>query len=175
TFRGGSLPASGIPWLRAREVAVHTVDLDAGVGFGDLPPDLVAALVREIVDKRLTDGEGPALAAWLTGRSTGPTALAPWRRRTPRPARVRCRRPGRCRTSPALRSGRHGTTAAGRVRRSAPGRRGRCSRAAPPSATARGSGGSRGRRPAPPGVGCRPRRTPAGAPAGWRSTRPPAR
>src|SRR5690606_41892945 len=110
TFRGGSLPASGIPWLRAREVAVHTVDLDAGVGFGDLPPDLVAALVREIVDKRLTDGEGPALAAWLTGRSTGPTALAPWLWRTPRPPRVRCRRAGPCRSSAATRSGPDRTT-----------------------------------------------------------------
>jgi uncharacterized protein (TIGR03083 family) len=78
TFRGGSIPASEIPWLRAREVAVHMVDLDAGVGFADLPADLVAALVREVVDKRLGDGEGPQLAAWLTGRTAQPTALAPW-------------------------------------------------------------------------------------------------
>lgn len=77
-FRGGPIPASDIPWMRAREVAVHAVDLDAGVGFADLPPDLTATLVREIVDRRLRGGEGPGLAAWLTGRVTEPPALTPW-------------------------------------------------------------------------------------------------
>ena len=37
TAQGRTVPATEIPWMRAREVAVHTVDLDAGVGFADLP------------------------------------------------------------------------------------------------------------------------------------------
>jgi maleylpyruvate isomerase len=38
--------------MRAREVLVHAVDLNAGTGFGDLPRDFLAALVTDIVAKR---------------------------------------------------------------------------------------------------------------------------
>lgn len=77
-IRGRLFPASELPWLRAREVAVHTVDLGAGVGFPDLPEDLVARLVRDVVDKRLGEGEGPLLAGWLTGRDSQPQVLGRW-------------------------------------------------------------------------------------------------
>jgi uncharacterized protein (TIGR03083 family) len=78
TAQGRTVPAADIPWMRARELAVHAVDLDAGVAFGDLPDDLVVRLLTDVVTTRATSGEGPALAAWLTGRSAEPPTLGPW-------------------------------------------------------------------------------------------------
>ena len=31
------MPATDVPWMRAKEVWVHGVDLDAGLAFADLP------------------------------------------------------------------------------------------------------------------------------------------
>ncbi|PVG81994.1 hypothetical protein DDE18_14980 [Nocardioides gansuensis] len=78
TAQGRTIPASQIPWLRAREVMVHAVDLGAGLTFADLPADFTAELLADVVRKRAAAGEGPALAAWLTGRSVTPPALGPW-------------------------------------------------------------------------------------------------
>ena len=64
--------------MRAREVAVHAVDLHTGVTFADLPSGLTLALSTEIVGKRSLAGEGPALAEWLTGRTSTAPALGPW-------------------------------------------------------------------------------------------------
>lgn len=77
--------ASEVPWLRAREVYVHAVDLGAGIGFADLPEDFLAALITDIRTKRedVPDVVGPLAetAAWLTGRphslSHAPD-LGPW-------------------------------------------------------------------------------------------------
>lgn len=52
TAQGRSVPASEIPWLRAREVFVHAVDLDAGATFADLPADFLVCLGADIVGKR---------------------------------------------------------------------------------------------------------------------------
>lgn len=52
TAQGRDVPATEIPWLRAREVMVHATDLDTGVGFADLPEDFLAALLDDIVAKR---------------------------------------------------------------------------------------------------------------------------
>ena len=46
---GQVMPARRIPWLRAREVFIHGVDLDAGLAFIDLPPDFLARLLADIV------------------------------------------------------------------------------------------------------------------------------
>lgn len=78
TAQGRIIPASEIPWLRTREVAVHAVDLDAGVSFADLPGDLNTALVTDVAARRCSAGEAAALAAWLTGRASEPPALGPW-------------------------------------------------------------------------------------------------
>jgi len=79
TAQGRTIPARQIPWLRAREVMVHAVDLGAGLTFVDLPADFTAELLADVVRKRAAAGEGPALAAWLTGRPvTTPPALGPW-------------------------------------------------------------------------------------------------
>jgi maleylpyruvate isomerase len=52
TAQGRTVPATEIPWMRAREVCVHAVDLDNGVTFADLPADFLAALCDDIVAKR---------------------------------------------------------------------------------------------------------------------------
>lgn len=96
--QGREIPASEVPWLRAREVWIHLVDLRVGVGMDVLPPDLAWALVRDVAGwmsarvgpesgaELTADGHGTvvlgtpspsgatvsgpphALAAWLTGR-----------------------------------------------------------------------------------------------------------
>ena len=108
TAQGRTVAATEIPWMRSREVMIHAVDLDAGVGFTDLPRDFLYRLVAEVVAKR--SGGGPSLvltdvetgqvwrvagtgepvevagvlvefAAWLTGRPGAPAGahdLPPW-------------------------------------------------------------------------------------------------
>ena len=102
TARGRPIPASEIPWMRNREVWVHAVDLDAGVGFDGFPPDVLAALLDDAaalmsgrpeavpVAARTPDGartwafgpdpttmvtgELPDLCAWALGRAGAPKA-----------------------------------------------------------------------------------------------------
>ncbi|WP_217240190.1 maleylpyruvate isomerase family mycothiol-dependent enzyme [Streptomyces sp. AC555_RSS877] len=95
--QGREIPASEVPWLRAREVWIHLVDLRVGVGVDALPPDFAWALVRDVAGwmsarvepgigaELVVEGHGTvvlgtpvpgltvtgppyALAAWLTGR-----------------------------------------------------------------------------------------------------------
>jgi maleylpyruvate isomerase len=94
TSRGRTVTAAEVPWMRCCEVWVHAVDLDAGVGFADVPEDLQAAVIDEVF--RVWDRRGespdvvvfagdrewgtgslgvagalPAVTAWVTGRGTG--------------------------------------------------------------------------------------------------------
>ncbi|HET9859272.1 MAG TPA: maleylpyruvate isomerase family mycothiol-dependent enzyme [Nocardioidaceae bacterium] len=93
TAQGREVPASEIPWLRAREVMVHAVDLDTGITFADLPDDFLGALHDDIVTKRGADAVLPlegALAdrvGYLAGRTNAgvtttdggpPPELSPW-------------------------------------------------------------------------------------------------
>jgi maleylpyruvate isomerase len=78
TGQGRTVAAVEIPWMRARELAVHAVDLGAGATFADLPEDLVTTLLVDVVTMRAASGEGAPLAAWLTGRSTQAPPLGPW-------------------------------------------------------------------------------------------------
>lgn len=85
TVQGRVLPASEIPWLRARELMVHAVDLDRGVAFADLPADFLTALADDIRAKRgvVPTVEGPLadVTAWLAGRPhrlAGAPELGPW-------------------------------------------------------------------------------------------------
>jgi maleylpyruvate isomerase len=89
--QGAAVPASTVPWMRAKEVWVHGVDLRSTLAFADLPTDFCTALVDDVlgvfagrgqmpdvtvvatdVDRTWGDGgtriEGPvaAVAAWLT-------------------------------------------------------------------------------------------------------------
>jgi uncharacterized protein (TIGR03083 family) len=78
TAQGRTVPATEIVWMRTREVAVHAVDLAAGVEFEDLPADLVRALIDDTLTSRLAGEHGPALARWLTGRADRAPDLGPW-------------------------------------------------------------------------------------------------
>ncbi|MFJ9173828.1 maleylpyruvate isomerase N-terminal domain-containing protein [Streptomyces sp. NPDC102360] len=86
TAQGRAVPATELPWMRARETCVHAVDLGAGgVTFADLPHGFLAALTEEIRAKRALDGlpEGPLpeVAAWLAGRPhvlADASELDPW-------------------------------------------------------------------------------------------------
>ena len=79
---GPTVPATEIVWMRTREVVVHAVDLAAGdgfgFGFGDVPADLAAALLGEILARRIERGETAMLGPWLTGRATDAPSLAAW-------------------------------------------------------------------------------------------------
>lgn len=106
TAQGVNRSAAEIPWMRDREVYIHTVDLASGVGFADLPPAFLFALLDDVTARRASVGAGPALdvtatdadsrwqvagtgtpasvrapladlAAWLTGRPSPALPAAP--------------------------------------------------------------------------------------------------
>lgn len=85
TAQGRTVPATEIPWLRAREVCVHAVDLGTGTTFADLPDAFLSALVTDIRGKRgldeIPDGPLPEVTAYLAGRPhslAGVPDLGPW-------------------------------------------------------------------------------------------------
>jgi maleylpyruvate isomerase len=97
--QGREIPATDIPWARAREMWIHAVDLDVGASVADMPPPMLAEVVDDVVRGvgpregcpplrlRAVDGDrtwvlgdgsggevcGPLaeLAAWVLGRSRG--------------------------------------------------------------------------------------------------------
>ncbi|MFJ3802567.1 maleylpyruvate isomerase family mycothiol-dependent enzyme [Streptomyces sp. NPDC090088] len=100
TAQGRTVPASTIPWLRAREVWIHACDLPTGGEFADFPEDFLGALIDDARTRRRTaqgidvtvrltgrpaapdrpgapydpvEGSADALARWLTGRGTSPS------------------------------------------------------------------------------------------------------
>ncbi|MEJ3749615.1 maleylpyruvate isomerase family mycothiol-dependent enzyme [Actinomycetes bacterium KLBMP 9797] len=93
TAQGRTVPASETPWMRAREVMVHAVDVGGEVRFADLPERFLAELRDDILARRGPDnvptvqGSPAELTAYLAGRPyTGVTTvdgrpaepLAPW-------------------------------------------------------------------------------------------------
>lgn len=94
TAQGRIVPATETPWMRAREVCVHAVDLavapgQGGVTFADLPDDFNRALCDDIRAKRamaelptaVADAPLAEVTAWLSGRPhtlAGAPALGPW-------------------------------------------------------------------------------------------------
>ncbi|SDG90686.1 maleylpyruvate isomerase [Lentzea fradiae] len=99
--KGQPIPAAKVPLLRLREIWIHLIDLDAGIGFDDLPADFVREFLDDAVEQfagrvdpfaievTLPDGtqrgwtvNGPdsrgsvsgsasAVLGWLTGRTDG--------------------------------------------------------------------------------------------------------
>jgi uncharacterized protein (TIGR03083 family) len=62
TAQGRTVPATEVPWLRAREVYVHAVDLATGLSFAELPAGFCTALCDDVVAKRASaQASGPAL------------------------------------------------------------------------------------------------------------------
>jgi maleylpyruvate isomerase len=87
--QGAPVPASAVPWMRAKEVWVHGVDLRAGLTFADLPADFTAALIDDVLDLFADRGQAPDLTivatdvdrTWANGatRIRGPVAaIAAW-------------------------------------------------------------------------------------------------
>lgn len=79
TAQGRTVAATEVPWMRAREVMVHAVDLGTGVQFDDLPEGFLLDLVDDIVPKRSSTPDHPALV--LREEGTGRT----WAVATPGP------------------------------------------------------------------------------------------
>ena len=88
-MQGREIPANEVPWMRAKEVWVHGVDLDAGPTFADLPTDCAAALVDDVLALFAARDEAPDVTlvatdldrSWGSGSKTveGPvTAIAAW-------------------------------------------------------------------------------------------------
>ncbi len=79
--QGRTVPATELPWMRAREVFVHAVDLGP-VCVSDLPADFLAALVTDVTGRREA-GPGPALTLiptdsdirWRVGGSEAPVEV----------------------------------------------------------------------------------------------------
>lgn len=78
TAQGRTMPATELPWLRARETWVHAVDLRTGLTFTDLPEDFLTALAADALRKHAASGQAAGLAAWLTGRADAAPEPAPW-------------------------------------------------------------------------------------------------
>ncbi|MGZ4568721.1 MAG: maleylpyruvate isomerase family mycothiol-dependent enzyme [Blastococcus sp.] len=83
------VPATEVPWMRAKEVWVHAVDLRAGLTFPDLAADFCVVLVDEVAATFAGRGESPDATVtatdvdrtWGSGSATvrGPvTAIAAW-------------------------------------------------------------------------------------------------
>lgn len=89
TAQGRTVPASETAWMRAREVCVHAVDLNRGLGFDDLPAGFNEALCEDILARRGLSELPPGVAgarlsevtAWLAGRPHSiaeAPELGPW-------------------------------------------------------------------------------------------------
>lgn len=65
TFQGRTVSVQETAWMRAREVWVHAVDLDAGGSYLDFPPEVLDALLQDVI------------AAWERREDTVPLALDP--------------------------------------------------------------------------------------------------
>lgn len=63
TAQGRVVAASEIPWMRAREVMVHAVDLNADFDFEGLPEDFLDALITDACAKRSANPEHPSVRA----------------------------------------------------------------------------------------------------------------
>jgi maleylpyruvate isomerase len=58
---GRQISACTVPWLRWQEVSVHLVDLDVGVGFGDLPDGHEERLLEWVMDEFAEREDVPAI------------------------------------------------------------------------------------------------------------------
>jgi maleylpyruvate isomerase len=86
---GKTISVTDVPWMRAKEIWVHGVDLDAGLSFAELPADFSAALVDDVLGTFAQRDQAPDVTVvatdagreWGTGntRLHGPvTAIAAW-------------------------------------------------------------------------------------------------
>lgn len=86
TRMGREISGSTIPWFRCRETWIHTADLGAKKGFGDLPDDFVTPMLAELAGGLEGRADCPAMSIvrtdgdqrWVVGpREPGPDVTAP--------------------------------------------------------------------------------------------------
>ncbi|CAM5306433.1 maleylpyruvate isomerase family mycothiol-dependent enzyme [Streptomyces coeruleorubidus] len=83
TARGREVPASQVPWMRVREVWVHTVDLNITT-FDDVPHEVCAALVDDVAAAFRARPDCPSVElrtesdvrTWLLGAPGGAEPVA---------------------------------------------------------------------------------------------------
>lgn len=71
TAQGRIVPATEIPWMRTREVWIHSVDLGTGFEFDDFPAELIDALLTDVTGLRERRDQGPALVLDASDREHG--------------------------------------------------------------------------------------------------------
>lgn len=59
-------------------VEASAVDLGGSASFADVPGEVLAALLTDVIGRRCQAGEGPSLAAWLTSLSPESPRLGAW-------------------------------------------------------------------------------------------------
>ncbi|MFP5372987.1 MAG: maleylpyruvate isomerase family mycothiol-dependent enzyme, partial [Actinomycetes bacterium] len=64
--QGRPVPATDVPWIRAKEMWVHGVDLGTDLTFADVPADFCAALVDEVHALFVERGSAPAATVVAT-------------------------------------------------------------------------------------------------------------
>ncbi|MFD2094026.1 maleylpyruvate isomerase family mycothiol-dependent enzyme [Blastococcus deserti] len=71
--QGVTVPASAVPWMRAKEVWVHGVDLRGGLSFADVPAEFCAALVDDVLGLFAAREQAPDVTVVATdaGRTWG--------------------------------------------------------------------------------------------------------
>jgi maleylpyruvate isomerase len=92
--QGHEIAAADVVWMRCRECYVHSIDLDSGVEWREVPDDVLAGIVDEVFrawDRRdvvpdvtifvgdrdwgtgslAVQGSLEDVAAWVSGRSRG--------------------------------------------------------------------------------------------------------
>jgi maleylpyruvate isomerase len=74
TAGGREAPTSIVPWMRSREVWVHAIDLDLGLGFDDIPGDISIALIEDMAALMTPRFDGPAFA--VRPVAVGPASTA---------------------------------------------------------------------------------------------------
>ena len=72
------MPVSETVWMRTREVWIHAVDLNNGAAFEHFPPDLLDALLTDVVgawSRRAAAENLPTIVLQITDRPA-PVAMA---------------------------------------------------------------------------------------------------
>ncbi|CAN5523577.1 mycothiol-dependent maleylpyruvate isomerase NagL [soil metagenome] len=67
TIAGAEVPVDATLWMRAKELWIHTVDLNTGATFGEFPDEVLNQLLVDIPENPVT-GLPAGVARWATGR-----------------------------------------------------------------------------------------------------------
>lgn len=71
---GRSITTTEVPWLRAREVWLHGLDLDTGLSPYEFPEDLIAALLANVLDILSARNVTPGVSIVVVGKQPAPPA-----------------------------------------------------------------------------------------------------